>query len=63
MEKYFAGINKDANDQFTIDVVDIRQLKPSQKKREGRKYSWKFLQQDRNEDKRLSASLQENYNI
>jgi hypothetical protein len=31
MEKYFAGVNKDTNDQFTVDVVDIRQLKSSQK--------------------------------
>jgi hypothetical protein len=58
MEKYFADINKDANNQFTIDVIDIRQLKSSQKQGGGRNGPWIFLEQDQNEDSRLSASLQ-----
>jgi hypothetical protein len=29
MEKYFAKNDEDSNDKFTIDVVDVRQLKRS----------------------------------
>jgi hypothetical protein len=58
MEKYFAGFNKDTDNQFTIDVVDIRQLKSPQKQGGGRNGPWTFLEQDQNEDSRLSASLQ-----
>jgi hypothetical protein len=46
MEKYFAGFNKDTDNQFTIDVVDIRQLKSSQKQGGGRNGPWTFLEQD-----------------
>lgn len=54
MEKYFEGNNKNKEDYFTIDVIDVRQLKRS---KEDGKNPWIFLVQDQNDDVRIKECL------
>ena len=62
MEKYLAKSDEDSNDKFTIDVVDVRQLKRSQKSKEINQNPWVFLIQDQNDDVRIKECLSEKDN-
>ena len=57
MELYFKGNNRDKDDYFTIDVVDVRQLKRTLKSKDVNKNPWVFLIQDQNDDIRVKECL------
>ena len=53
MEKYFEGNNKNKDDYFTIDVIDVRQLKRYKNSKKPYEKPWVFLIQDKNDDVRI----------
>lgn len=56
MEKFYE-CSEEANNLFTVDVVDIRQLKKSKNQKESEKIVWEFLGQDRGDDTRIYECL------